>query len=349
MVAGDLVNTASRIQSVAEPGTVLVGESTRRATEQTVVYEEAGAHELKGKEGRTPLWRALRVVSGVRGSLKSNGLEAPFVGRDRELRQIKDLFHACAEEKKAHLVSVTGIAGIGKSRLGWEFYKYFDGHRRDGLLAPRPLPRLRRGRDLLGARGHGADALPDRRGRAARRALEKLRATLASTSSTPEERGFVEPRLAQLLGLWAIEARRPAGPVRRLAAVLRAAGRALLRRCSCSRTCSGRTRACSTSSSTCSSGRGAHPLFVVTLARPELLERRPTWGAGQRSFTSLYLEPLPPQAMEELLSGLVPGLPAELRDQILARAEGVPLYAVETVRMLLDRGLLVAGRLRRTG
>src|SRR5207237_10173988 len=84
-----------------------------------------------------------------------------------------------------------------------------------------------------------------------------------------------------------------------------------------------------------------HPLFVVTLARPELLERRPTWGAGRRNFTSMFLEPLPPEVMEELLAGLVPGLPQDLRDRILARAEGVPLYAVETVRMLLDRGLLV--------
>src|SRR6266566_4681181 len=114
MVAGDLVNTASRIQSVADPGSVYVGESTRRASEAAIVYADAGSHELKGKEGLTPLWRALRVVSGARGSLKSAGLEAPFVGRDRELRQIKDLFHVSADERKAHLVSVTGIAGIGK-------------------------------------------------------------------------------------------------------------------------------------------------------------------------------------------------------------------------------------------
>ncbi|MDP9286129.1 MAG: tetratricopeptide repeat protein, partial [Actinomycetota bacterium] len=85
----------------------------------------------------------------------------------------------------------------------------------------------------------------------------------------------------------------------------------------------------------------SHPLYVITLARPELHERRPTWGAGQRNFTSMYLEPLSRAAMEALLTGLVPGLPSELRDRILARAEGVPLYAVETVRMLLDRGLLV--------
>src|SRR4051794_30316341 len=127
MVAGDLVNTASRIQSAAEPGTVLVGETTRRTTEQAIVYEDAGAHALKGKEELVSLWHALRVVSGARGALKSHGLEAPFVGRDRELRRIKDLFHECADGGKAHLVSVTGIAGIGKSRLAWEFYKYFDG------------------------------------------------------------------------------------------------------------------------------------------------------------------------------------------------------------------------------
>jgi predicted ATPase len=84
-----------------------------------------------------------------------------------------------------------------------------------------------------------------------------------------------------------------------------------------------------------------HRIYVITLARPELLERRPTWGAGQRNFTSIYLEPLSEHAMGELLDGLVPGLPAEAREHILDRAEGVPLYAVETVRMLLDRGDLV--------
>ena len=76
------------------------------ATEPTIAYAEAGAFELKGKEGLIPLWQALRVVSGARGSLKSHGLEAPFVGRDRELRQIKELFHASAEDGKPHLVSV---------------------------------------------------------------------------------------------------------------------------------------------------------------------------------------------------------------------------------------------------
>src|SRR2546429_1537760 len=117
MVAGDLVNTASRIQSAGLPGTVFVGESTRRSTDAGIVYEPAGTHELKGKAEPIPLWRAVRVVAARGGALKSIGLEPPFVGRERELRLVKELYHASAEESRVNLVSVTGIAGIGKSRL----------------------------------------------------------------------------------------------------------------------------------------------------------------------------------------------------------------------------------------
>ena len=99
MVAGDLVNTASRIQRVAEPGTVLVGESTKRATESAIVYEDAGAHELKGKVEPVSLWRR-PGDRRHRGAQRSAGLEAPFVGRDRELRLIKELFHASAGERR---------------------------------------------------------------------------------------------------------------------------------------------------------------------------------------------------------------------------------------------------------
>jgi len=127
MVAGDLVNTAARVQSAAEPGTVLAGDATKRSSEAAIAYEDAGSHELKGKAEPLHLWRALRVTGAVGGAIKADGLEPPFVGRDRELRLVKELFHASAEEGKAHLVSVVGIAGIGKSRLTWEFFKYVDG------------------------------------------------------------------------------------------------------------------------------------------------------------------------------------------------------------------------------
>ncbi len=340
MVAGDLVNTASRVQSVADPGTVFVGDSTRRATEQTIVYEDAGSFEFKGKEGLTPLWKAQRVVSGLRGSLKSHGLEAPFVGRDRELRQIKDLFHVSAEEQKAHLVSVTGIAGIGKSRLAWEFYKYFDG------IATTVY--WHRGRCLSYGEGVTYWALADMVRMRCRIAEEedpesargKLHSTLEELILDAEEREFLEPRLAHLLGLAEHQARDQQD--------LFAAWRLFFERLAESyptvlafEDMQWADESLLDFVESLVDWSRNHPILVITLARPELLERRPTWGAGQRSFTSLYLEPLSPSAMEELLGGLVPGLPAEVRDRILARAEGIPLYAVETVRMLLDRGLLV--------
>src|SRR6188508_1576504 len=83
-----------------------------------------------------------------------------------------------------------------------------------------------------------------------------------------------------------------------------------------------------------------HSIYIVTLSRPELLDKRGDWGAGKRNFTSTYLEPLPADQMRELLVGLAPGLPDAAVATIVARADGIPLYAVETVRMLVADGRL---------
>ncbi len=127
MVAGDLVNTAARLQAAAVPGTVLVGDDTQHATATSIAYEHAGTHDLKGKALPVAAWRALRVVAERGGRGRDDRLEAPFVGRDAEVRLLKDLFHASARERRVRLVSITGQAGIGKSRLAWEFLKYVDG------------------------------------------------------------------------------------------------------------------------------------------------------------------------------------------------------------------------------
>ncbi|MGH2466044.1 MAG: AAA family ATPase, partial [Candidatus Limnocylindrales bacterium] len=127
MVAGDLVNTASRLQSAATPGSVLVGEATQRAANRAIVFEEAGEQVLKGKQAPVEAWRAVRVVAERGGRNRAETLEAPFVGREDELRLLKDLFHATSREKRTRLVSVIGPAGIGKTRLAWEFLKYLDG------------------------------------------------------------------------------------------------------------------------------------------------------------------------------------------------------------------------------
>jgi class 3 adenylate cyclase/tetratricopeptide (TPR) repeat protein len=340
MVAGDMVNTASRIQSAAQPGEVYVGESTARAAEASIVYEDAGIHELKGKVEPVRLLRAVRVVAGSLGAQRSSGLEAPFVGRDRELRLIKELFHASAEEAKAALVSVTGIAGIGKSRLSWEFEKYVEGLAEPSLW--------HRGRCLSYGEGVAYWALVDMvkmRCRIAEDedsapAMAKLRSTIEEFIPDAEERRWVEPRLAHLLALdagtvgdeenvfsaWRTFFERLAArhPVVMVFEDMQWADAGLL----------------DFVEHLLEWSRG-HRIFILALARPEIHDRRPSWGAGKRSFSSIYLEPLSESAMEELLSGLVPGLPEDVRWQILERAQGVPLYAVETVRMLLDRGLLI--------
>jgi class 3 adenylate cyclase/tetratricopeptide (TPR) repeat protein len=340
MVAGDLVNTASRVQSAADPGAVLVGEATKRAAEAAIVFEDAGEHTLKGKSEPLPLWRAVRVV-GLRGGLsKSTGLEPPFVGRDRELRLVKELFHASAEDRRGNLVSVIGIGGIGKSRLAWEFEKYIDGLAGDVMWHS--------GRCLAYGDGVAFWALAEMvRGRAgivedeeASSARTKLRAAIEEYVPDPQERRFVEPRLGHLLGLeegavgdqenlfaaarMFFERVTEHGPTVLLFEDIHWADSALL----------------DFIEYLIEWSRDV-PLFVLTLARPELTDRRPTWGSGKRNFTSIFLEPLSPDSMEALLTGPVPGLSEELRARILERAEGVPFYAVETVRMLLDRGILV--------
>ncbi len=201
MVAGDLVNTASRIQSAAQPGTVLVGDATRGATEAAIAFEDGGVHELKGKAEPMQVWRAVRVVANRGGEGRSAGLEAPFVGRDRELRIVKDLFQASADERRAHLVLVSGSAGIGKSRLAWEFEKYIDGLTADIWW--------HRGRCLSYGEGVAYWALAEMvRGRArilesedAATASAKLTASIAEHVPDEEDRDWIEPRLAHLLGL----------------------------------------------------------------------------------------------------------------------------------------------------
>src|SRR5580700_2107054 len=93
MVAGDAVNTASRVQAAAEPGAVLADGATYRLAGRGVGFAEAGEHALKGKADPVRLWRATRVLAGAGGSQRVDGLEAPLTGRDAELRTVRELFH----------------------------------------------------------------------------------------------------------------------------------------------------------------------------------------------------------------------------------------------------------------
>jgi class 3 adenylate cyclase/tetratricopeptide (TPR) repeat protein len=339
MVAGDVVNSAARVQSAAEPGTVLVGESTRAAADAAIAFEDAGEHDLKGKAEPMRLWHALRVVANRGGEGRSSGLEAPFVGREREFRLVKDLFQTSADAGHAHLAVISGAAGIGKSRLSWEFEKWIDGltlnvwwHKGRCLsygdgVAYWALAEMVRGR---------AGILENESPAAAR---EKLHAAVDERVPDAHDREWVKPRLAHLLGLgdatferddlfaaWRLffECLADAGPTVLVFEDLQWADAGLL-----------------DFVEYLVEWSRAKPIFVMALARPELFERRPGFGTTARgSFTGLALEPLTDDAMNELLDGLVPGLPEQLRGSIRERADGIPLYAVEIVRMLVNRGQL---------
>jgi class 3 adenylate cyclase/tetratricopeptide (TPR) repeat protein len=337
MVAGDLVNTASRLQSAAAPGTVLVGEATQRACSKAIVFEPAGDQVMKGKASPVPAWRAVRVVAEVGGRGRSETLEAPFVGRQDELRLLKDLFHSTAREGRARLVSVIGPAGIGKTRLAWEFTKYLDGLVDTVWWHDGRSPAYGHGISFwaLGEMVRERCDLLETDDEATTRA--KVAAKLAEHVPDAEERRWIEPALLallaigsgvgseQLFGAWRTFFERLAAtaPVVMVFEDHHYADSGLL----------------DFVDHLLEWSRNV-PIYVVTLSRPELLERRPDFGAGKRNFTSLFLEPLSEADMRELLAGLVPGLPAAAVKAIVDRADGMPLYAVETVRMLLAEGRL---------
>ena len=333
MVMGDTVNTASRLQSLAAPGGVLVDDVTRRASEAAIAYEDAGEHDVKGREQPVHAWTALRVVAGAGGARRGAGLEALFVGREREVELVIESSEATAAQDHAQLVTVIGEAGSGKSRLMWEFFKYVDGIE--------DVRWWHEGRCLSYGEGVAYWAIAEMiRARAgileeedAASAREKLRAIVEQHVPDERERRLVEPRLAHLLGLeqriateaadlfsgWRLFFERMAAtnPVILAFEDLQWADSGLLDFIDYLLEWS-----------------AEFPIFILGLGRPELEARRPDWG------TAVRLGPLASSEMRTLLDSVVPGLPAELTAQILERAEGVPLYAVETVRMLLDRGIL---------
>ena len=342
MVAGDAVNTASRVQAVAEPGQVLVDGATQRLAGAGVGFAGAGEHVLKGKAEPLRLWRATRVLSGVGGSQRVDGLEAPLIGRDAELRTVKELFHAAAERRVPRLLVISGPAGVGKSRLGWEFRKYIDG------LAEQVW--WHRGRCLSYGDGVAfwalAEIVRQRLGIAeedpAEVAAGKLAAGLDRFVPDPAERAYAGVRLGRLLGVgfagdgggplareelfagWRLFFERLAaeGPLVLLVEDAQYADAGLL----------------DFLDHLVDWARDL-PIYVLVFARPDLGQTRPGFGTG-RNRSMLTLDPLDAASMDALVEALVPGMPPAARAKITGQAQGVPLFAVETVRALIDRDIV---------
>ena len=339
MVAGDLVNTASRLQAVADPGTVLVGERTYQAASGAIAFEPAGEQAVKGRETPLLVYRALRVVARRGGAGRSETLEAPFVGRAQELRLLKDFHVGTVAERRPRLVSIIGQGGIGKSRLVWEFQKYLDGLTEVLYWHQGRSPAYGEGVSFWAL----AEMVRGRAGISEFEGVDEARAKLVAATERwvpdEDERRWIQPRLLQLLGIEGHDGERPERES------LFAAWRVFFERIAEH----GVVVMVFEDLQWADTGlldfiehlmdwSRDRPLYIITLSRPELLDRRMDWGLGRRSFTSLVLDPLDDESMRDLLAGLVPGLPEAATRHILERAEGVPLYAVETVRMLLSEG-----------
>jgi class 3 adenylate cyclase/tetratricopeptide (TPR) repeat protein len=342
MVAGDAVNTAARVQTTAEPGQVLVDAPTQRLAASAIGFADAGEHALKGKAEPARLHRAVRVLAGVGGSQRIDGLEAPLTGRDAELRTVKDLFHAAADRRVPRLILASGPPGVGKSRLGWEFEKYVDGLAEDVWW--------HRGRCLSYGEGVAfwalAEIVRQRLGIAeedpAGVAAGKLADGLDRLVPGGPERAYLELRLSRLLGVpvaaddgsalsreelfagWRLFFERLAAesPVVLLIEDAQYADPDLL-----------------DFLDHLIDWTGDLPIYVLVLARPELGQARPAFGTG-RNRSTLRLDPLDPASMDALVDALVPGMPAVARAKITGQAQGVPLFAVEMVRSLIDQDIV---------
>ncbi len=365
MVAGDAVNTAARVQSAAEPGQVLTDAATYRLAGSAVGFADAGERQLKGKSEPQPLWRATRVLSWVGGAQRVDGLEAPLTGRDVELRTIKDLFHATADRRVPRLVLVSGPAGVGKSRLGWEFEKYVDG------LAAGVW--WHRGRCL--SYGEGvvfwalAEIVRQRLGIAeedpAEVAAVKLAEGLEAFVPDPGERAYAGVRLGRLLGVAFGPDGAGVGPGAGVGgagagagAGVGVGGSALSReelfagwRLFFERLASVQPVVLLIEDAQYADSGLLDfldylidwvrdlPVYVLVFARPELGQARPGFGGG-RNRIMLTLDPLDPASMDQLVDALVPGMPPAARSAVASQAQGIPLFAVETVRSLVDRDIV---------
>ena len=339
MVAGDLVNTASRLQSARHPGTVLVGEATIPRRHRRHLLRAGRRADAQGKGGARPgLARDRAWSRGAADAAAPAALEPPFVGRDDELRLLKELFDATAREQQV-------AAGDG-GRPGR--------HRQEpARLGVREVPRRRRRHGLV---ARGPFAVPTARGSAtgrwprwsaARAGSPRATTTRDRPSAGWRSAGGLPGRPASV-----------AGSSRALAGLL-GLGRCRRGHATSSsppgeRSSSGlptRARRCMVFEDLQWADQGLldfiedllrlgaqRPIFVIALARPELLERRPGWGTALRKLT-----PDEPRAARSSTDGgAARGLGARHARSahvraIVGRAEGIPLYAVETMRMLLDR------------
>jgi class 3 adenylate cyclase len=340
MASGDVVNTAARLQAAAPVNGVLVDETTYRATEPVIAYEEHDPVSAKGKTEPVAVWEA--VEARARFGAEVAAPETPLIGREQERELLASALNRARTERTVQLVTLVGVPGIGKSRLVAELFQ---------MISEAPeLITWRQGRSLPYGDGVTYWALGEMvKNQAgiletdtAEQAAQKLQGEVARLFAEDAEARSVEARLRLLVG---IEATAEQAEDKRAESFY--AWRRFFEELADKRPA-------------VLVFEDLHwadddlldfvdhlvdwavdvPLLCICTARPELLDRRPAWGGGKASASTISLSPLSDEETARLLGVLLERavLPAEQQAALLARAGGNPLYAEQFARMLAERG-----------
>ena len=330
LVTGDTVNIAARLEQAAAPGEVLIGEPTHWLVRDAVVVDAVEPLELKGKAETVPALRLVSVADTAAG--RARRLDSPMIGRERPLALLLQLFEGAAADRACHLFTVLGSAGVGKSRLVEEFVSRLED--RAALLRGRCLPY-----------GDGITYFPvleivkEAAGLADFDAPHVVEAKVCAVLRDDEQQEVVCSRVSQLLGVqetgspeethWAIrrflEAQAREGPLVVVFDDIHWGEPAFLDLIEHVADWSKEV-----------------PVFLLCMARPDLLDLRPTWGGGKMNVTTVSLEPLSNEECERLIASLLGAadLPAVVAERITDAAEGNPLFVEEMLEMLIDDGRL---------
>ncbi|MDP9256390.1 MAG: AAA family ATPase, partial [Actinomycetota bacterium] len=330
-VAGDAVNVASRLETAAGPGEILIAESTHRLVRDAVLAERVGAMTVKGRSEKVSAWRVLDVVAGAEGWTRQ--LDSPLVGREHELGELQQGFERAVAEQSPQLVTIMGPAGIGKSRLTGEFLSRLGD--RCSVVAGRCLPY-----------GEGitfwpvVTALKESLQISDRDSQAEAREKLAARLPAGQDSDVIGDRLAALLGFapampgiqetfWAIRQVFEAQATEKPLVVVfddiqwgEATFLDLLEYLA--------------------DWIRSRPVLLVCVARSELFDVRPGWATGKRNAALISLKPLTEIETDGLIRNFLGRI--ELARPVVERiaevTEGNPLFVEETLRLLVDDGLL---------
>jgi class 3 adenylate cyclase/tetratricopeptide (TPR) repeat protein len=328
LATGDAVNVAARLEQAAPAGSVLIGDPTYRLVRDAVDVEAIEPLTLKGKSDRLLAFRLVEVRPEAEGITRR--LDAPLVGRSQELARLLDAFEAVAQEKRCHLITVLGEAGVGKSRLITELGERL-----------RPQASILKGRCLSYGEGitfwplaeivrGAADITDEDSPEEARRKLDDL---LRATE------GGIADRVASLIGLssgsfpieesfWAarrlLEHLASDEPLFVIFEDIHWAEPTLL------------------DWITHVVDFADERILVLCAARPELREERPSWGEPSPRASLLELHPLTGSDSDALIDNLLgaSGATPEIRGRITAAAQGNPLFVEQIISMWIDDGTL---------